>query len=128
MAFWDHANRAGIIASIIGGIAVLGGLIYVFVTFEFRLSTLDARLTSMEARITAIDAQQKTIKAAPEVVVQDKGNPSLPKPNPLIETCVSLIREEGEASKRTDVHSENVLKSRLLDLDCSTVLKAQVPK
>jgi hypothetical protein len=121
-------NKAGIIASIIGGIAVLGGLIYVFVTFEFRLNAFDARLITLEARVNAVEAQQKVIRAAPEVIVQDKGALSQPKPNPLIETCLGLIRDETEAAKRTDVHSENIIKVRMGDLDCSNVLKAQAPK
>jgi len=128
MPSWDSANKFGIIASILGGIAVLGGLIYVFVTFEFRLNSLDARLTGMDGRLTSIEVQQKTIKAAPEVMIQDKGITSPPKPNPLIETCVDLIRNEAEAAKRTDIHAEGTLRDRIRDLDCSTVLKAQARK
>jgi hypothetical protein len=137
MPIWDHANKVAIISSIAGGVAVFGGLIYIFVSFEFRLNAFDARLgavenrmNNLEMRMNKLETQQNTIKAAPEIVRDQPTNDMPPHaiPNPLIATCLELIHQDELALQRADIHTEVGVESRIKSLDCENVLKAQAPK
>jgi hypothetical protein len=131
MAFWDHAGKAGIVASVFGGLVALVGAIYYFVHLEARMDVFDDRVSKVEARMGKIQEQQDLIKGAPQVIVQpdhqSSSSPPQPIPNPLIVTCMQLIRDETVAANKTDIHSESTISARISSLDCTNVLKAQAP-
>lgn len=125
---WEFSNKAAIISSVIGAVVVVASGIAYFEHVEYRMGLYDSRLTALESRMNSLEAQQKLIKAAPEVIVQSDHptvNPPQPIPNPLIATCIELIRQETEAGRRTDIHAEIELSSRISTLDCVSALKAQ---
>jgi hypothetical protein len=128
--FWDVINKAGAILSILGGLAVIFGVAYYFY--------------NLDARLNALDNQVRLLNTAPAITrpatppTSDPGYTSYRDtkslysgdtvetvPNPLITTCVELIKRAASARESNNGAAAISLEGYMRDYGCADALKGK---
>lgn len=109
------------------------------VGFASVVAVFTAHIFRMESRIEKLEAQIGLVAAAPAITRFYPSSAPDAKPrndlevysdysavlNPLVATCVDLIKRAATAGEKLDISARLALESLMRDYDCRTVLKTK---
>jgi hypothetical protein len=124
MAFsFDHIRTIGSVLGILG-VGATGALYF---------SDFKSRLEKAEGRVATVEDQLKLLSAAP-VITRQAGNlytkeagsvtyaDDVPIANPLIATCIDLVKRTATAKEKSQYSAETSLDNLLKDYGCRDLM------
>lgn len=127
--FWDFINKLSAVLGIVGGIAIVFGVAYYFYNLDGRITTLDnqVRLLTAAPAITrsATPPSDPGYTSYPDTKGGYSGDTIETVQNPLIATCVELIKRASSARESNNSAAALSLEGYMRDYGCANALQGK---
>ena len=123
---WEHVRTVGSVLSILG---VGAGLAIYFTDFKTRLEKVESQVQLIAVAPAVVRKDTNTASGSSDRPTEKGGNlntfePYQPVDNPLIATCIDLIKRTATAGEKNDSLARIALDSLMQDYGCKTLLRS----